>query len=279
VTSSIRDRVLLRVEAGVADVRLARADKLNALDADMFAALVEAGETLAADRSVRCVVLSGEGRGFCAGLDLALFEALGSPGQRAGQLGALGGRPQGRPTTLAQQACRVWTDMPAPSIAALHGVALGGGLQLALGADLRIVGPDARLSVLEIRWGFVPDMAGTWALPRLVGLDVAKELTWTGRMVGADEAVRLGLATRVAPDPRAEALALAARIAGSSPDAVQAAKMLLETSATDTFAEHMARETSTLAGLVGTPNQLEAAAAYLERRSPSFTDPSVAPER
>src|SRR5438105_4759204 len=199
-------RVTVSIEAGVADVRLNRPEKLNALDPPMFDALVETGARLAADPSVRAVVLSGEGRGFCSGLDFAAFEAMAGSDGGARVTNRLGDQPEGRITNHGQQAVFTWTELPVPVIAALHGVALGGGLQIALGADLRIVAPDARLSVLEIRWGLIPDMTGTQLLPGLVGRDVAKELTFSGRMVSGQEAVALGLATRVDPDPRRAAL-------------------------------------------------------------------------
>ena len=158
---------------------------------------------------MRAVVLSGEGRGFCSGLDFAAFQAMAGPSPEGGGDGSraatrLGDRAPGRITNHGQQAAFTWTELPVPVIAAVHGVALGGGLQIALAADLRIVAPDARLSVLEIRWGLIPDMTGTHMLRRLVPLDVAKELTWTGRMVSGEEAVALGLATRLADDPRGD---------------------------------------------------------------------------
>jgi enoyl-CoA hydratase/carnithine racemase len=260
------------VTNGVADVRLNRPAKLNALDPQMFEALGAAGEALGADPTVRAVVLSGEGRGFCAGLDLETFAGMAAEGG-GGIPGVLGERPPGRETNRAQHAVRVWAELPVPVIAAVHGVALGGGLQLALGADLRIVAPDARLSVLEIRWGLVPDMTGTWVLPRLVGLDVAKELTWTGRMVDGAEAVRVGLATRVADDPRTEALALAETVAGSSPDAIRAAKVLLDAALQAGTGEQFHAEAKLNGGLIGSPNQREAAVAFLEQRPPAFVDP------
>jgi enoyl-CoA hydratase/carnithine racemase len=266
--TTTQQRVTCRVDAGVADVRMARPDKLNALDAAMFDQLVAVGESLAADPAVRAVVLSGEGRAFCAGLDVASFEAMGRGDAAATD--RLGERIPGRITNLAQQAAHVWAELPVPTVAAVHGVALGGGLQIALGADLRVVAPDARLSVLEIRWGLVPDMTGTWVLPRLVGLDVAKELTWTGRMVEGGEAVRLGLATRVAPDPRATAMEMARGFAGASPDAVRGAKALLDASPGDTAAEHFLRESEVIAGLIGSPNQREAVLAFFENRPPVF---------
>ena len=202
------DRVSLAIVDGIADVRLNRPDKLNALDQAMFQAIVESGEALKADPAVRVVVLSGEGRGFCAGLDFGSFQAMAGDAAKptAGDAGrALGAIAEtgGRITHLAQQSAWVWQELEVPVIAAIHGPALGGGLQIALGADLRIVAPDAKLSVLEARWGLIPDMTGTAMLRMLVGIDVAKDLTFTGRMVAGDEAVRLGLATRVADDPRA----------------------------------------------------------------------------
>jgi enoyl-CoA hydratase/carnithine racemase len=265
------DRVVYTVEEGVADVRLNRPDKINALDMAMFAALVEVGEEIKADPAVRAVVLSGEGRGFCAGLDFASFQAM------AGR-----GSPQDAPTDLAerderitnrgQQACYVWTEMPAPVIAAIHGVALGGGAQLALAADMRIMAPDAQLSILEIRWGLTPDMTGTQMLPRLVGLDVAKELALTGRMVKGDEAVRLGLATRLSDTPLDDALALARQIAANDPHAVRGTKALLNMAGQVSLAEGFKAEERTIRGLIGSPNQVEAITAYFETRPPVFSD-------
>lgn len=280
------ERVSLQIADGVADVRLNRPDKLNALDLPMIDALVEAGERLRADASLRAVVLSGEGRAFCAGLDVAALQGLlkagpaGSnpddedPGDEVPGVGPLFSRPAGRITNHAQHAAYTWHELPVPVVAAVTGEALGGGLQIAMAADIRLVAPDARLSVLEIRWGLVPDMTGTWTLPLLVGRDVAKELTWTGRTVGGEEAVRLGLATRVAADPRAEALELAAELAAKSPHALRAAKRLLNRSGSAPPAQQFVDESREMAALVGSPNQLEAASAYLARRAPAFSDPA-----
>jgi enoyl-CoA hydratase/carnithine racemase len=272
------DRVTVTVDGGVAEVRLNRPDKLNALDVAMFRALVEAGERLKGERAVRVVVLSGEGRGFCAGLDVSSFRVMagggeGPSGEEPGDRGSPGAiMGTGGPSThLGQQACWVWQELAVPVIAAVHGPALGGGLQIALGADLRIVAPDARLSVLESRWGLIPDMTGTLVLPRLVGLDVAKELTFTGRMVAGEEAVRLGLATSVADDPRAAALALAADLASKSPDALREGKRLLNLSGTRPWEEQLADERATMAALIGSPNQVEATTAYFEQREPRFS--------
>jgi len=272
------DRVSITMDNGIADVRLNRPDKLNALDQAMFRGIVDAGEGLKADRNVRVVVLSGEGRGFCAGLDFGSFQTMagGPPPDappadegRAG-LGAIGDTG-GRITHLGQQAAWVWQELEVPVIAAIHGPALGGGLQIALGADLRIVAPDAKLSVLEARWGLIPDMTGTVMLPRLVGLDVAKELTLTGRMVSGEEAVQLGLATRVADDPRAAALELAADLVTKSPDALREGKRLLNLSGTRPLADQLLDERVTMGSLIGSPNQVEATTAYFEKRPPSFT--------
>lgn len=265
------DRVVVSTTDGVADVRLNRPDKLNALDVPMFQALVEAGRAVARDRSVRAVVLSGEGRAFCAGLDMGSFQAMAGGG--GGGPNLLSREGSESPANFAQLAAWVWTEVPVPVIAAVHGVAYGGGLQVALGADLRLVAPDARLSVMEIKWGLVPDMSGTQTLRRLVRLDIAKDLTFTGRVVEGPEAVALGLATRVEADPRAAALALARDIAGRSPDAIRAGKRLLDQSGLVPVPEGLALEERLQRGLIGRPNQVEAVRANLEKRTPRFADP------
>jgi enoyl-CoA hydratase/carnithine racemase len=274
-----QDRVTIRVTEGVADVRLNRPDKLNALDGAMFRAIVDAGAALVDDPSLRAVVLSGEGRAFCAGLDFSGFAAMaqrdashdGEDDANAGDVADLG-RTDGRITHLAQQAAHCWSEVPVPVIAAIWGHCLGGGLQIAAGADIRVVHPQTRLSVLEIRWGLTPDMTITASLPPLVGLDVAKELTWTGRMIGGDEAHRIGLATRLSDDPLAEALALARHIAHHNPDAIRGAKRLYARPLPE-LAEQYAAERATVTDLIGSSNQVEAVNAYFEKRDPAFTDP------
>ena len=275
------DRVTTTLlDGGIADVRLNRPDKMNALDGAMFQGIVDAGEALKGDRAVRVVVLSGEGRGFCAGLDFSSFQAMagggGGDGDRAAEEPAAdvsrGVMSTGdRITHLGQQAAWVWQELEVPVIAAIHGPALGGGIQIALGADLRIVAPDAKLSVLESRWGLIPDMTGTAMLPRLVGLELAKDLTFTGRMVSGEEAVRIGLASRLADDPRAAALELAADLATKSPEALRHGKRLLNLSGTRPIAEQFLDERETMASLIGSPNQVEATMAYFEKRPPSFS--------
>jgi enoyl-CoA hydratase/carnithine racemase len=263
-------RVAVDMDDGVADVRLDRPDKLNALDAAMFQALAETGSGLASETSLRAVVLSGAGRGFCAGLDVG---SLGAFGKGAGGGPKLLERPDGRIATHAQLAAHVWSELPVPVIAAVHGVCFGGGLQIALAADIRLVTPDARLSVMEIKWGLIPDMTGSQTLRRLVRLDVAKELTFTGRIISGSEAVELGLATRVSDDPRAEALEMARGIASRSPDAIRAGKHLLDESALVDLETGLRLEAELQARLIGSANQIETVKANLEKRAPNFHDP------
>ncbi len=272
------ERVTVSITDGVADVRLNRPEKMNALDRAMFRGLVDMGERLAHDPSVRCVVLSGEGRAFCAGLDFDSFQDLADgTGKEKGE--STGVRDITAPlpdhiTHLGQQAAYAWTNMPAPVIAAVSGVALGGGAQIALGADMRIMAPDARISILEIRWGLIPDMTGTRQLVRLVGLDRAKEMVFTGRMVEGEEAVQIGMATQVTDDPRAAALELAAEIAGKNPDAIRAGKRLLEAVGNLEAADAFQNERNEISRLIGSPNQVESVMAFFERRDPNFADHS-----
>jgi len=249
----VADRVTVSVQGGVADVRLNRPDKINALDPAMFSALAEAGEALKEDRSVRAVVLSGEGPDFCAGLDFGSFAAMAEGG--AGRV-VVPREPLGAARALGQQAVHVWSLVPAPVIAAVHGFAFGGGLQIALGADIRLVAPDAQLSVMEIQWGLVPDMCGTQLLPELVGRDVAMDLSLTGRTVSGTDAVRLGLATREADDPLAEARSLAAEIAGHSRGATRGVKRLVGLAGRVPLAEGLQAEQDEIGALIGSPEQV-----------------------
>ncbi len=262
------DLLTIEVADGVADVRLNRPDKYNALTPAMFRAIIDAGERLAEAREVRAVVLSGNGRGFCAGLDMGSMQRLAESEPNPDELLERDERPENH----AQRPAYVWKRLPVPTIAALHGVAYGGGLQIALGTDIRIAAPDAKLSVMEIKWGLVPDMGITQTLRDLVPLDVAKELTFTGRILDGAEARELGLVTRVADDPHAAAMSLAREIAGKSPDAVRAAKQLLETSWRAEARLGLELEASLQRGLIGSPNQVEAVKANFGRRNPRFTD-------
>jgi enoyl-CoA hydratase/carnithine racemase len=261
------ERVLLTVDAGVAHVRLNRADKRNGLDLAMFDALIATGERIASDRSIRAVVLSGDGPAFCAGLDWNAFLSDADASKK------LLARDLARsPANVAQRACWVWTEVPVPVIAAVHGAALGGGLQLALACDLRVVAPDAQLSVMEIRYGLVPDMTASQTLLRLVRPDIAKELVFTGRVVSGEEAVRIGLATRVAADPLAEATAIATAIAAQSPHAIRAGKLLLDRAPAMRMNEALEFETELQLGLLGTPNQMAAVQAAMTKRPARFSD-------
>lgn len=262
-------RVTIEVNQGVAEVRLTRADKLNALDEAMFAGLIEAGLRLKADPGVRAAVLSGEGRAFCAGLDLA---SLG-PAANLGEVGAalLGERSHGAANRV-QYAVWIWRELAFPVIAAVHGAALGGGFQLMLGADMRYVTPDAKLSIQEIKWGLVPDMGGSQLMRHLAREDLIRELTYTGRVFSGDQALQMGFATRVCGDPRAEALTVAREIAGKSPDAIRAAKRLFNQAPYRGLAEGLVDETFEQMRLIGSPNQVEAVLANQEQRAPNFSD-------
>lgn len=271
----MNDRVTVEMKDGVADVRLVRVDKMNALDDAMFSALIETGERLKAEAGVRAVVLSGAGRAFCAGLDMGSFQAMAS-GERQGNsdtsAALLTPKRTAGGANRAQHACMVWREIPVPVIAAVHGVAFGGGFQLALGADLRFVAPDVKLAVLEIKWGLIPDMAGMVLMRGLVRDDVARELTYTGRIFGGEEAVSMGLATRVCADPLAEALAMAAEIAGKNPDAIRAGKRLLNLMGEGDQHAILLAESQEQGALIGSKNQVEAVMANLQKRSPSFAD-------
>ncbi len=267
------DRVLISIADGVADVRFNRADKRNALDGDMFLAIAEAGERLKSEPGVRVVVVSGEGPSFCAGLDFSSFQAMaGGDTAETDRAGNPGRIDEGRITHLGQQVAWVWQEVPVPVIAAVHGHALGGGIQIALGADIRIVHPDTQLSVRELHWGLVPDMTGTFMLSRLVRPDIAKELTFTARIFDGREALAFGLATRLSETPHDDAMALAREIAARSPGAVRGAKELFNRLASDGAAEQFAEERRVIGAQIGTPNQIEAVSAAFEKRTPTFTD-------
>ncbi len=261
-------RVSVAVSDHVATVTLTRADKHNALDVAMFEAIVGAADRLAGESGVRAVVLHGAGPSFCSGLDVVSIMAAGNG------LDGLVERVRGEVPNWFQRAAHAWLELPMPVIAALHGNCLGGGLQIALGADIRIAAPSTRLSVMEVKWGLVPDMSITRTLPRLVGIDVAKELTFTGRVFEGDEAARLGVVTRLSDDPLAAARELAAEIAGRSPDAVRAAKRLYDESWTGDAQRTLALEAELQLALIGSPNQLAAVAAGFSKEPAEFADPS-----
>lgn len=268
---STTPRVTVDIQDGVADVRLNRPDKMNALDQAMFDALIDAGERLRTMKSLRAVVISGAGRSFCAGLDMGRFEAMAGDADSAAAL-RLGPRSHGD-CNVPQYAAMVWRSVPVPVIAAIHGAALGGGLQIALGADIRIVAPDAKLGLLEMRWGIVPDMGATLVLPELMPADQIRELVYSGRIVSGTEAQALGLATRTSEAPLAEAKALALDIAARSPDAVRAAKKLIDDAFQLDRSSRLLRESEAQIAIMERPNQREAVRSQLEKRAPRFADP------
>lgn len=275
----MNDRISIDIQNGVADVRLVRTDKMNALDDAMFAALVDAGESLKTDTAVRSVVLSGAGRAFCAGLDMGNFGRMAASGQPDAAAAAapdqdrgdrrLGARTHGI-SNRAQYAAWVWRELPMPVIAAVHGVAFGGGFQVMLGSDIRIVHPDTKLSIMEIKWGLVPDMAGTALMRTLVRDDIVRELTYTGRQFSGTEARALGFATRVSETPLADALELAAEIAGKNPDAIRAAKQIFNNARDMTDAQLLQQESDLQDAIMGRPNQIEAVKATLEKRAANY---------
>lgn len=262
-----QERVAISIENHVATVTLTRPEKHNALDIAMFEAISAAAERVGAEPGVRAVVIHGEGPSFCSGLDVAgvMAEQPGSDDLMAPLRGPF--------PNWFQRPAYGWLAVPVPVIAAIHGHCLGGGLQIALGADIRFAAPDARLSVLEVKWGLIPDMAITRTLPRLVGIDVAKELAFTGRVVSGAQAAELGLVTHVADDPLAAAQELASEIASRSPHAVRAMKRLFNDSWTGSAGETLKLEAELQLGLLGTPNQLEAVRAGLTKEPAQFADP------
>jgi enoyl-CoA hydratase/carnithine racemase len=247
----MQERIRVTTIDGIADVRLNRPDKMNALDQAMFDALIDTGRGLIAQRGLRAVVLSGEGRAFCAGLDMGRLEKMAAPPEAGAASVANELRLKPRSHGIAnapQYAALVWQDIPVPVIAALHGAALGGGLQIALGADMRFVAPDTRMSVLE--------------------------LTFSGRIFSGTEALALGFATRVCADPHQEAMAYAREVAGRNPDAIRAAKRLLKLAQGADAASVLQAESDEQIAVLGSPNQVEAVTANLQKRAPTFVDPA-----
>jgi enoyl-CoA hydratase/carnithine racemase len=260
-------RVRIEVADHVGVVTLTRPDKHNALDVPMFEGIIGAAEQLSRATGVRAVIVHGDGPSFCSGLDVMSIMSMG--GGVDGLLEPL----RGAVPNWFQRAAHSWLELPMPVIAAIHGNCLGGGLQIALGADIRIATPEARLSVMEVKWGLVPDMSITRTLPRLVSIDVAKELTFTGRVFSGNEALALRVVTRVESDPLTAARDLAAEIASRSPDAVRAAKRLYNEAWNRPAEESLALEAELQRGLIGSPNQMAAVSAGFSKDPPQFVDP------
>ena len=262
------ERVTISIEDHIAIVTLNRPDKHNAVDLKMFEALADAGSRLAEDRAVRAVVLEGAGPSFCAGVDLDIFQQSDSPIS-----GSAMSPGENTPANFFQRVAYVWREIPVPVICAIHGIAYGAGLQIALGADLRYATAGSRLSVMEIKWGIIPDMAISTTLPGLMATDKIKELAWTGRVVQGDEACALGLITAVHENPSQVARDTAQVIAGKSPDAIRAIKTLFDEAEKLTIQRALQLEARLQLSLFGGPNQIEAVAANIEKRSPEFVDP------
>ncbi|KPQ08207.1 MAG: Enoyl-CoA hydratase/carnithine racemase [Rhodobacteraceae bacterium HLUCCA12] len=261
------DRLDITIADGIAEVALARPDKINAMDEAMFDALSTAGTTLAETEGLRAVILHGQGKGFCAGIDTALLMSFAS---RIEDLRAeIVTPPPGRAANRFQHPCTVWADLPVPVIAALHGPVFGAGLQLALGADIRLAAPETRLSIMEARWGLIPDMGLTRLLPGVMRADHALELMLSARVIAADEAARLGLVTRLADDPLTEARALARAIAQRNPDAARGAKALVR-QCWPGDDSGLALEARLQAAIIGSANQIEAVMAEMQKRPPRF---------
>lgn len=280
VSGIVDDRVTITMTDGIADVKMNRADKRNALDNAMFTSLSAAGDYLKSVDGLRVVVLSGDGASFCAGLDFSSFAQMAEAGAKASTADKkadmnAGSMVDGRITHMAQQVCWVWQEVPVPVIAAVHGHALGGGIQIALGADIRIVHPDTQLSVREVHWGLIPDMTGTLMLSRLVRPDVVKNLVFTARIFSGREAHDLGIATQLSDNVHADAMTMAREIAGRSPEAVRGAKKLINLLANSGAAEQFAAERAIIGQLIGTANQAEAVMSHFEKRPPNFESGSL----
>ena len=263
---NFNDRVSIELgDNGVAQVRFTHGDKMNALDPDQFEAVLAAGEALRDMQGLRVVVLSGEGRAFCAGLDTASFG-----GDPTGS-GTLAERSHGN-ANRAQEAAMTWRKCPVPVIAAVHGVCFGGGLQIASGADIRVVHPATRMAVMEMKWGLVPDMGGYALWRGLVRDDILRELTYTNRIFNGTEAQEMGFATHVSDNPLDDAMALAKQIALKNPDAIKASKRIFNSMQDATDAELLMAESVEQDKIIRTPNQMEAVFAEMQKRKPAFTD-------
>lgn len=263
----MNDRVKISVEGQVAAVMLDRADKYNALDMRMFEALGEAADKLAGDSSIRAIVLHGAGDNFCAGIDTSVLSDADA------NLDASLMEPIApSAANLFQRAAYAWRELPIPVICALQGITFGGGLQIALGADLRLSSTDASFSIMETKWGLIPDMAISTTLRNIVAADRVKELAWSARTFGAAEALEFGIVTAIHDDPLAAATAMAEEIAAKSPDAIRGIKRLVNEAWHLSEAEALALEARLQLAIMASPNQVEAVTAVLQGRTPKFED-------
>ena len=257
-------RVSIEYKDHIAHVTLTRGDKMNALDEAMIRAILNAGQEVAAS-DARAVVLSGEGKSFCAGLDMSNFAKMAQIDPKEWLMGRTHGD-----TNEMQELAMVWRRLPMPVICAIQGAAYGGGLQIALGADIRIAHPEAKFAVMEMKWGIIPDMGGMVLLPKLVRTDVLRLLTYTAQPIGASQAAEWGLVTKLSDDPLTEAIALAENIAGQSPSAIRAAKRLIDLAETGSRADVLLAESAEQVELIGKPEQMEVVMAQMQGRKPVF---------
>jgi enoyl-CoA hydratase/carnithine racemase len=265
------ETISLEIVEHIADIRLNRPEKRNAINLELMLSLISAAKQLKANKELRAIVLSGNGEAFCAGMDFGIFTDMLSGEITADSTGFEDLGEQG--ANKGQQMGWLWQEIPVPVIAAVHGAALGAGLNIALGADIRIVTPDAKLGFLEINWGFLPDTSATQSLRHLANLDRIKEIIFTGRFFSGQEAYEYGLATELSVSPHERALEMATTIAGQNPDAIRRAKDMLNKLPFLSVEEGLALEAEHCRSLLGSPNQLEAAAARFEKRAPRFCDP------
>ncbi|MDR6264820.1 crotonase/enoyl-CoA hydratase family protein [Roseobacter sp. N2S] len=261
------ERLTIEIKDHVAEVMLNRPEKKNALDTQFFDELAAAGESLKGNKDVRAVVIYGAGGCFCAGIDTsALMEFAATIDQVRAMLAT---PPENGRGNRFQRPTVVWQELQVPVIAAIEGVAFGGGIQLALAADFRFMAPSAKMSIMEAKWGIIPDMGITQSLPQLMRADQAKELIMTGRVVEADEALSLGLTTWISDDPITAARAMAANLAARSPEAVQGSKALVD-QVWPAGSEGLALEGKLQSKIIGYPNQMETVTAQMQKRAPVY---------
>lgn len=258
---------IVNAEGPVAELRLNRPEKKNAVTLDLLADLVTACGALADQPGLRAVVLSGVGGDFSAGIDTGVLMSF------AGKLDAIKAEMLDPPDGIAnrfQAPAKALAELPVPVIAAIDGVCFGAGLQLALAADFRISAPGAKLSIMEGKWGLIPDMGISLSLPKLMPADRAKALIMTARVLSGEEALAEGLVTRLADDPQAAAMAFARELAARSPDAVRASKRLVDALWENRSADGLRLEAELQADLMGAPYQIETVMARMQGREPEY---------
>jgi enoyl-CoA hydratase/carnithine racemase len=258
------ERVTISVSDHIADVRFNRPDKLNALDKAQLEGIAEAGEKLSQMEGIRAIVLSGEGKGFCAGLDMSSFTDSATTSK-------LTERTHGN-ANLYQHVVLQWRKLAAPVIAAVHGACIGGGLQFASAADMRIVAPDAKMSIMEMRWGLIPDMGSFTTWRSFVRDDVLRELTYTNRIFSGEKGQALGFVTHVSDNPHADAMTLAAEIASRNPDAIKSSKRVINALPDLDEDAILMMESAEQDKISRTPNQIEAVMAFMQKRAANFSD-------